>query len=77
MILRGQDKATLPTGSADYGVVQVYLLRMDRIIFSGGGVQYQQMVADPGGAPAGWFDFVRTAALHAAVWIWQRRRGMV
>ena len=77
VILRGQDKATLPTGSADYGVVQVYLLRMDRIIFSGGGVQYQQMVADPGGAPAGWFDFVRTAALHAAVWIWQRRRGMV
>lgn len=77
VILRGQDKATLPTGSADYGVVQVYLVRMDRIIFSGGGVQYQQMVADPGGAPAGWFDFVRTAALHAAVWIWQRRRGMV
>eukprot|EP01052_Picozoa_sp_SAG31_P010224 SAG31_NODE_553_length_14198_cov_3.418257_6_plen_71_part_00 len=24
----------------------------------GGGVQYQQLAADPGGAPAGWFDFV-------------------
>ena len=38
--------------------MQVYLVRFDKVIFTGGGVQYQQVVADPGGAPAGWFDFV-------------------
>jgi hypothetical protein len=31
---------------------------MDRIIFTGGGVQYQQLVPNPGGEAAGWFDFV-------------------
>jgi hypothetical protein len=56
VIIRGQAKSTLPTGS-NYGVVTVYLLRMDRIIFSGGGVQYQQLAPDPGGEAAGWFDF--------------------
>ena len=37
---------------------EVYLVRFDRTIFTGGGVQYQQMVADVGGSPAGWIDFV-------------------
>lgn len=60
VILRGQNGTTLPIPDSGYGVVQVYLLRMDRVIFSGGAVQYQQTVVDPGGAPAGWFDFVST-----------------
>ena len=48
VILRGQN------GS----VSTVYLVRFDRSIFTGGGVQYQQTMDNPGGAAAGWFDFV-------------------
>ena len=36
----------------------VYLVRFDEAIFTGGAVQYQQLVNDTGGSPSGWMDFV-------------------
>ena len=36
----------------------VYLVRFDEAIFTGGAVQYQQLVNDTGGSPTGWMDFV-------------------
>lgn len=61
VILRGQAVPSLPsvlTDKTGFGVAEVYLLRFDQTIFTGGGVQYQQLAADVGGSPAGWFDFV-------------------
>lgn len=47
------------------GVPGVYLVRFDTAIFTGGGVQYQQLRNDTGGSPTGWMDFV-SCCLEAA-----------
>ena len=43
----------------------MYLVRFDTAIFTGGGVQYQQLRNDTGGSPTGWMDFV-SCCLEAA-----------
>ena len=63
----GQRPSVILRGG-NHSVGTTYLVRFDRSIFTGGGVQYQQTMDNPGGppgspyveqgAPAGWFDFV-------------------
>ena len=48
------------------GCTGVYLLRFDEVIFTGGGVQFQMLVNDTGGAPTGFFDFVSCTMESAA-----------
>ena len=57
--------ARLQNTGVQGGVTGVYLLRMDTVIFTGGGVQYQQLRNDTGGSPTGWMDFI-SCCLEAA-----------
>jgi hypothetical protein len=68
VILRGAPRCSgpprpeCPAGPRSRGmkssglVEEVYLVRFEKIIFGGGGVQYQQMSNES--STAGWFDFV-------------------
>eukprot|EP01051_Picozoa_sp_SAG22_P008784 SAG22_NODE_691_length_7888_cov_6.740788_4_plen_448_part_00 len=53
----GQRPAVILRGQPGGPVRVVYLVRFVTTIFTGGGVQYQQTVEDPGGSPAGWMTF--------------------
>jgi hypothetical protein len=53
----GQRPAVILRGQPGGPVGTVYLVRFITVIFTGGGVQYQQTVEDPGGAAAGWMTF--------------------
>ena len=68
VIIRGQYSTrdiNLQNTGTQGAVPGVYLLRMDTVIFTGGGVQYQQLRNDTGGSPTGWMDFI-SCCLEAA-----------
>jgi hypothetical protein len=60
VILRGMGgNVSLPQyTSHNFGVATIYIVRFQSAVFTGGGVQYQQVVAAPLGYPGGYFDFV-------------------
>ena len=64
VILRGINHTAEGGGGGKYNVNTVYIVRFERIVFVGGGVQYQQLTA--GWQWPGWFDFVWCVTENAA-----------
>lgn len=64
VILRGVNHTADGAGGGKYNVNTVYIVRFERIVFVGGGVQYQQLTA--GWQWPGWFDFLWCVIENAA-----------